>query len=170
MLNPPPTKGGTAVSVAAITATAAIPDTRTPVQTYLDEIAPTSVIGQMIKIDTKDGRFFTADAAEEISAAEDFIVLADQTLIGRVSLMARATPDRRMGLLYDGFVIPDRKGLGHTDQANWEIGLDRKPADPWQHHIYLVLQNGALASCSPSRRQPIPGGARPATCYVTTVA
>jgi hypothetical protein len=144
VLNPPPTKGGTPVSVAAATAAVAVPDTRTPVQTYLDEIAPASIVGRMVKFDTKGGRFFTADDGEEISADDDFVVLADQTLIGRVKFNGKGEPpDRRMGLLYDGFVMPDRKDLGDTDQAKWEIGLDGKPADPWQHHIYLVLQNCA---------------------------
>jgi hypothetical protein len=36
--------------------------------------------------------------------------------------------------------MPKRDTLGDTDQAKWEIGLDGKPQDPWQHHVYLVLQ------------------------------
>jgi hypothetical protein len=66
--NPPPAKGGTAVSVSAGTAAVAAPDTRTDVQTYLDEIAPASIVGRMMKFDTKGGRFFTADDDQEISA------------------------------------------------------------------------------------------------------
>jgi len=121
--NPPPTKSGTAVSVAAGATAVAVPDTQTPVQTYLDEIAPASIVGRMVKFDTKGGRFFTADDDEEISADEDFVVLADQTLIGRVKFNGKGEPpDRRMGLLYDGFVMPDRKDLGDTDQAKWESG------------------------------------------------
>jgi hypothetical protein len=144
VLNPPPTKGGTAVSVSAGTAAVAVSDTRTHVQTYLDEIAPASIVGRMVKFDAKSGRFFTADDDEEISADDDFVVLVDQTLIGRVKFNGKGEPpDRRMGLLYDGFVMPDRKDLGDNDQAKWEIGLDGKPADPWQHHIYLVVQNVA---------------------------
>jgi hypothetical protein len=51
-----------------------------------------------------------------------------------------APPDRIMGPLYDGFIMPERETLGDLDQSLWEDGLDGKPADPWQHHIYLVLQ------------------------------
>jgi hypothetical protein len=47
-----------------------------------------------------------------------------------------------MGLLFDGFVMPPRETLGDDDQTQWETGLDGKPADPWQHHMYLVLQRG----------------------------
>jgi hypothetical protein len=45
-----------------------------------------------------------------------------------------------MGLLYDGYQMPPRESLGDTDEAAWEMGLDGKPADPWVHAIYLVLQ------------------------------
>jgi len=132
------------VPVETANAAVAMPDTRTPVQSYLDEIAPASIVGPMIKFDTKGGRFFTADDDEEISAEEDFTALADQTLIGRLKFNGKGEPpDRRMGLLYDGFVMPNRKDLGDTDQSKWEIGLAGKPADPWQHHIYLVLQRVA---------------------------
>ena len=47
-----------------------------------------------------------------------------------------------MGLLYDGYVMPRRGSLGDTDPAKWELGLDGKPQDPFQHHVYLVLQRG----------------------------
>jgi hypothetical protein len=59
-----------------------------------------------------------------------------------------APPDRVMGLLYDGFVMPARETLGDTDPASWDMGLDGKPADPWQHTIYLVLQNADTAELS----------------------
>lgn len=46
-----------------------------------------------------------------------------------------------MGLLYDGFLMPPRDTLGDEDPAQWPEGLNGGPQDPWQHHIYLVLQN-----------------------------
>jgi hypothetical protein len=46
-----------------------------------------------------------------------------------------------MGLLYDGFSMPPRSTLGDLDEKEWDEGLDGKPADPWQHHQYLVLQD-----------------------------
>jgi hypothetical protein len=36
--------------------------------------------------------------------------------------------------------MPSREELGDTDAASWEMGLDGKPADPWVHAVYLVLQ------------------------------
>jgi hypothetical protein len=120
----------------------AVPDNRNGVQRYLDEIAPASIVGRLIKFG-KDGKFITNDDGEPIGDDVDFIALCDQTLIGYVKFNDEgAPPDRHMGLLYDGFVMPDRTSLGENDQSKWEIGLDGKPADPYQHHVYLVLQRG----------------------------
>jgi hypothetical protein len=129
---------GTAVAPAK-SAVVAAPDTRTPQQAYLDEIAPASIVGRMVKF-SKDGRFVTADDGEPLPEGSEFIVLADQTLIGLVRFHDDAPPDRVMGLLYDGFVMPPRNSLGDTNPADWPAGLSGAPADPWQHHIYLVLQ------------------------------
>jgi hypothetical protein len=118
----------------------ALPDSRTEVQRYLDDIAPASIVGRMVKF-TKDGDFVTTDDDEKIGDDTDFIALADQTLIGWLRFNgAGAPPDRVMGLLYEGFVMPPRETLGHLNPAEWELGLDGKPTDPWQHHVYLVLQ------------------------------
>ena len=118
----------------------AIPDGRTPIQTYLDDIAPGSIVGRMIKFN-KDGNFVTHDDDAVIGDDIDFVALCDQTLIGFVKFNGEGEPpDRHMGLLYDGFVMPPRETLGDTDTAKWEIGLNGEPADPWQHHISLVLE------------------------------
>jgi hypothetical protein len=120
----------------------AVPDNRTLRQAYLDEIAPASLVGRQIKFG-KDGRFVTADDSEPIGDDVDFVALPDQTLIGYMRFNGEGeSPDRRMGLLYDGYIMPPRATLGDTDVSQWEIGLDGKPADPWQHFIYLVLQRG----------------------------
>ena len=71
---------GTAVAPAKTTAVAT-PDSRTPQQQYLDEIAPAAIVGRLIKFG-KDGTFITADDGEPIAEDADFTVLADQTLIG----------------------------------------------------------------------------------------
>jgi hypothetical protein len=117
-------------------------DTRTDVQRYLDEIAPASIVGRLVKFN-KDGQFITSDDDTVIGDDVDFTALVDQTLIGWVKFGADGeAPVRHMGLLYDGFVMPPRDSLGDLNQAKWEIGLDGRPADPWQHHVYLVLQRG----------------------------
>jgi hypothetical protein len=120
----------------------AMPDTRTDVQRYIDEIAPASIVGRMIKFN-KDGAFATTDDDAVIGNDVDFTALVDQTLIGWVKFNGEgAPPDRHMGLLYEGFHMPARDSLGDLDQAKWDTGLDGKPQDPWSHQVYLVLQRG----------------------------
>lgn len=120
----------------------AVPDNRTEVQRYIDEIAPASIVGRMIKF-SKDGKFVTHDDGEAIGDDVDFVALVDQTLIGWIKFNGEGEPpDRVMGLLYEGFEMPARGTLSGLDQSKWEMGLDGKPADPWQHHVYLVLQRG----------------------------
>src|SRR5262249_2248497 len=77
--------------------------------------------------------------------AAEFIALCDETLVGWIKFNrdkdSDAPPERVMGLLYDGFVMPSRISLGDNDQAQWEPGLSAEPEDPWHHQICLVLQN-----------------------------
>jgi hypothetical protein len=130
---------GTAVAPAQSTALAP-PDNRTPHERYLDEIAPAAIVGRLVKF-TKDGMFITADDEGEIGDDVDFVVLADQTLVGWLKFNDDAPPDRVMGLLYDGFQMPKREQLGDLNQLEWSPGLSSAPEDPWKHHIYLVLQS-----------------------------
>jgi hypothetical protein len=130
-------------AVAAPNSTAvALLDSRTSVQQYIDGIAPAKIVGRMIKFAGKEGRFVTADDGAPISDETDFAALCDQCLIGWLKFNGPGEPpDRHMGLLYDGFIMPSRETLGDADYTKWELGLDGQPADPWQHHIYMVLQN-----------------------------
>jgi hypothetical protein len=135
----------TAATVPAVrTATSVVaPDTRPYRDRYLDEVSPASVVGRMIKF-SKDGTFITTDDDQRVPESAEFIALCDETLIGWVKFNGVGEPpDRVMGLLYDGFVMPPRESLGDLDESQWSEGLDGKPADPWQHHQYLVLQDTA---------------------------
>jgi hypothetical protein len=126
----------------ALAATAvALPDTRTEVQKYLDEIAPAAVVGRLVKF-SKDGQFVTTDDGEPISDVAEFVVLADETLVGWIKFNGPGEPpDRVMGLLHGGFTMPSRDTLGDTDQSAWSNGLNGLPEDPWKHQVYIVLQN-----------------------------
>lgn len=119
----------------------AVPDTRTPVQQYVDEIAPSAIAGRMIRFG-KNGDFVITDTEEVVSPDTDFIALCDETLIGWIKFHRdeETPPDRVMGILYDGFVMPSRESLGDSDPAKWPPGLSDRPEDPWQHQICLVLQ------------------------------
>jgi len=126
----------------ALAATAvALPDTRTEIQKYLDEIAPAAVVGRLVKF-SKDGQFVTTDDGEPISDVAEFVVLADETLVGWIKFRGPGEPpDRVMGVLYGGFKMPPRDTLGDDDQSTWSNGLNGLPEDPWRHQVYVVLQN-----------------------------
>ena len=115
-------------------------DERTPEQKYLDEIAPSSIAGKLIKF-TKEGTFIINETGDEISGDDDFVALCDETLIGWIRFNEDGVPDRHQGLLYDGFLMPAREALGDADPAQWSVGLSGTPTDPWQHQVCLVLQS-----------------------------
>ena len=76
---------------------------------YLDDIAPASIVGRLAKF-TKDGQFVTADDGEPIPADTEFVALVDQTLVGWLKFNGDGeAPEREMGLLHDGFVMPPRE-------------------------------------------------------------
>jgi hypothetical protein len=117
-------------------------DTRTPVQRYLDTIAPVTMVGRQIR-GSKDAPFVTPDNGEVVPDTIDHIFLGDQTMVGNIHFNGEGNPpDYRMGLLYDGFIPTPTEELPDRDQTKWEIGLDGKPADPWPHFMYGVFQRG----------------------------
>jgi hypothetical protein len=135
-----PAAPGTAVALSPKQPVPTAPGNRTPVQQYLDDISPASLVGRQIK-GTKEAVFVTADDGKPVADTDDYVALCDQTLIGWGRFYGQGErPVFHMGPLYDGFVMPPRETLGDTDPTQWEIGLDGKPADPQQHFIYLVLQ------------------------------
>ena len=139
----PPSGNGTAVATVTKASTAVtVPDNRSTTAKYLDEVASSSIVGSPIKFN-KHGKFATKDA--EISEETDFIVHADQTMVGWIKFNDDAPPDRHMGMLYDGFIMPPRAELGDTDPADWPAGLSGAPDDPWKHQMYLVLQQAGTA-------------------------
>jgi hypothetical protein len=126
-------------AVAANTVIAA-PDGRSEVQKYVDDVAPASIAGRVIRFN-KEGHFITPDDDATIGDDIDFVALVDETLIGWIRFNGEGEPpDRVMGLLFDGFVMPSRSSLGDGDETVWSIGLNGRPEDPWQHQVNLVLQ------------------------------
>ena len=138
----PPAKTPSVPAVADTKASVpAVLDTRSAVQRFCDEVDPVSIVGPMLKF-SKDAAYVRTDTDEEISDQTIFAVHADQTVSGLIKFNGPGNPpDRHMGALYDNYSPPPRETLGDTDESRWEIGLDGKPADPWQPTVYLLLEN-----------------------------
>ena len=109
---------------------------------YLDQVAPDSYPGRLVKF-SKDGAFVTHDDGVKVSEDAKFIVLADQTMVGPMRFNGRNEPPDRsfMGPFYGGFIPPAVETLPDRDKRQWEAGFDGKPADPWQLHWNVVLQH-----------------------------
>jgi hypothetical protein len=121
----------------------AVPDNRTSVHQYVDEIAPSSIVGRAIKFN-KNGQFEIEDTGEGIPDNQDFIALCDETLVGWIKFYRDGVtpPERNQGLLYDDdFDMPPREKLDDLNPADWPIGLSGEPEDPWKHQMNLVLQS-----------------------------
>ena len=95
----------------------AVKDDRPYRDRYLDEVAPSGIAGRLIKFD-KSGAFTTPDDGEDVAPDTEFIALCDQTLVGWIKFAGTGEPpDRRQGLLYDGWVMPARESLGDLDKT-----------------------------------------------------
>jgi hypothetical protein len=118
----------------------AVPDDRSAVQGFLDDVAPATVEGTMF--DGKRGAFVTTGSDEQVIGDDvDFVAICDQTLAGWIRFNGEGQkPDKIMGLPYEGWRQPKRDTLGNTDPAQWELGLDGKPQDPWLAQILLPMQ------------------------------
>jgi hypothetical protein len=138
-----PAKPATAVVPVARPALPAVPDNRSPLDRYLDDIAPTSIVGRLVGFDGKDKQFIYRDDGTPITDDVDFIVMDDQVQVSWVKFQGKGEPPVRVGgLLSEGFVLPERDTLGDDDASAWETGLDGKPQDPWVHQISVVMQRG----------------------------
>jgi hypothetical protein len=100
-----------------------VPDNRTNVQRYLDEVSPASIVGRLIKF-SKDGNFILADTDEPVAENAEFVALCGETLVGWIRFHndGETPPDRVQGLLYDGFQMPTRDTLGDLDETQWPEG------------------------------------------------
>jgi hypothetical protein len=127
-------------ATAAALATNAV-DTRTPHQRYLDEVAPTAIVGRLIKF-SKDGVFVTSDDEQTIDVDTDFYALCDELQVGWIKYAQEEGDEtqRVAGLHYDGFELPPRVSLGDLDESEWPLGLSGQVEDPWKHFQNLVLE------------------------------
>ena len=107
---------------------------------YLDEIAPSGIVGRQIKYSPKDGAFIPR--RRRTCRRRQFAALCDEMLIGFMRFNGQGdAADQKMGLLYQGFVMPQVETLPDRDETQWELGLNGEPEDPWQPLDVLALQD-----------------------------
>jgi hypothetical protein len=110
------------------------------VERHLDKVSPQGIAGHLLKL-TQNGEFRTKDTDEKIEKNVEFGCLADETFVGWQKFNGPGEPpDRIMGLLYGGFVLPPKSDLPDRDEAFWLPGLSGAPEDPWKYTMYVVLR------------------------------
>jgi hypothetical protein len=111
------------------------------VSRYLDATAPTAIAGRLIRYDGKKGTFTFHDDGSKVSSEVTWVALCGETMIAWVKFGPEGEPpDRRGGLLFEGFELPLRQELGDFDESEWPLGLSGGIEDPWRHEVSIVLQ------------------------------
>jgi hypothetical protein len=134
-----------AIAPAPTTSTAVVPadDDRAARNRYLEDIAG-GMPGRLFKFSTKVNKFVTVDDGSDVETNVDYVALCPETLVGWIKFSGSdSPPERVMGLLYDGFKMPERDELGDLDETQWPAGLSNAPEDPWKHQIALPLMNAS---------------------------
>jgi hypothetical protein len=79
---------------------------------------------------------------EEVAVGTEFIAHIEHWVRGWVKFKAGSLIEHRVGLVADGFVVPEREALDETDPATWEKDpKNGEPKDPWTKQSYLPLEN-----------------------------
>ena len=139
-------------------------------------MAPSGIVGRLIKF-SKEGKFIFADDGEAIAESEDFVVLADQTLVSWVKFNGEGEPPTRIGgLLYQGFVLPPRDAARRhrpARLADRPVGQAGRPVEARADDRAAPADNARAVHVldhdqdrAPRGRQPAAGtttGCRPAT-------
>jgi hypothetical protein len=85
------------------------------------------------------GKYTTRDS-EEIAPGMELVAVYDQIQTGWIKFKGKGNaPERNMGPLFNGFVVPRRSEMGDNDESLWEAGPNNEPIDPWQLQIVLPL-------------------------------
>jgi hypothetical protein len=122
------------------------------VSRYLEATGSSNIAGRLIRYDGKKGTFTFHDDGSTVPEAVMWVALCEETMIAWVKFGGESEPpDRRGGLLFEGYQLPLRQELGDLEENEWPIGLNGTPEDPWRHEVSVVLQRqdtGELATFS----------------------
>jgi len=85
------------------------------------------------------GKWYVGD--DELSPGRKFIAHVPQLTQGMVKFFDGKVAEQRVGIVADGFVLPNRDELGDIDSSKWETDHAGAPRDPWCHQYYLPLED-----------------------------
>lgn len=126
----------------------ALPATADPFKTYADAVAPTTIIGTLLKF--SKGEFFAGKDSRPVAVGTHFIANLDATMAGWVKWINGRPIDHRLVRIADGLLPVKREQLGDTDTEQWQYDSRGERRDPWQQVNYLPLvdQTGEIFTLS----------------------
>jgi len=123
------------------TSIATAQDAKDPFEAFADVTAPQHIVGQLLRFNKGD--FVVGEEAKkEIAPGSVFTANLDAMLTGWVRWEDGKPGPHAMQLVSENRPVPRREELGDTDQAQWELGSDGEPRDPWAFTVYLPLLGG----------------------------
>jgi hypothetical protein len=139
--NKPTQKSGKAINMGKISETALVPSRPAAPATLTDMAAHLlkASDGAVPLLKFRKGKYFVGDA--EVPVGGEYLAYCADWVQGFVKFANNKIADSRTGRVSDGFRPPEREELGDLDESRWPIGIDGKPADPWQFQHYLPLEN-----------------------------
>lgn len=107
-----------------------------------DQIAgggTSSLVGQRLKFSKGDWLF--GPNSSELKSGTKLISIGDTIRAGYIKWVDNRPASTHMTVLADSPMLPKRETLGDTDQAQWEIGMNGTPDDPWKLTFEGVFRN-----------------------------
>ena len=101
------------------------------------ELSQRMFLGRLIKFD--HGAWKGGPDKAPISAGETFVAVMNTLTIGFIKWVDGKQVDSQMGLVADGFRMPQRRDLDDYDSKNWRVDENGDLIDPWSPTTLLVL-------------------------------
>lgn len=108
-------------------------------EAYAEAANQNRIVGDLLKF--SKGEYLAGQNGDEIDEGTELVANMDEMMVGWVRWEGGKPTDMRMGRVVEGFVPPNRRELGDTDEADWEIDeTSKEPRDPWQLTNYLIMK------------------------------
>jgi hypothetical protein len=109
---------------------------RDPFEILADDMAPQTILGQLIRF--SKGDYLAGQDGDPVATGTVFLAAIDHALGGYIHWDDKKPDQQVMVPLATGAPLPQRYTLGDDDTSKWElVGNERR--DPWQETFYLPL-------------------------------